>query len=336
MGLPVTVFTSDDAGAPQMGIGTHPKPSEIIAILKACLVDGYGAKSAIGWTMPFSDNVALKYVFRNSAVNGSGGAVQMWDDDGGTDLAAAKLMMHAGTSIVGLDSIINAGYLQSFNILSYTNGVDWALIGNDRAFYFMINQKGAQISGRNIASNATFFVGDFDSFYPGDNHTFIVQCNPNINGDWTGGSQSYTNSFTNIFVSGGSQANIGSMKLTGTDATVNMVDYGFYIATPSMINTTSSYQFTGDEQGVYDTVLISAKGVSPSSYNLLSPDDKPYIISTVYPRVRGKLPGLIIDVSPTHNGGSVWPLTAIKSSKSHMVMPVCQQPNALWINAEDW
>lgn len=48
--MPLTVYTHFDAGAPTLS-GTTAL-SKMRAVLKACLVDGYGDKPAAGWTMP--------------------------------------------------------------------------------------------------------------------------------------------------------------------------------------------------------------------------------------------------------------------------------------------
>ena len=48
--MPLTVYTHFDAGAPTLSGNTAF--SKLRAVLKACLVDGYGDKPAAGWTMP--------------------------------------------------------------------------------------------------------------------------------------------------------------------------------------------------------------------------------------------------------------------------------------------
>ncbi len=48
--MPLTVYTHFDAGAPTLSGQTAF--SKVRAVLKACLVDGYGDKPAAGWTMP--------------------------------------------------------------------------------------------------------------------------------------------------------------------------------------------------------------------------------------------------------------------------------------------
>ena len=44
----------------------------MIALLKACLVDGYGSKLAAGWTMPFANVDETKASFRNDSIIGTG------------------------------------------------------------------------------------------------------------------------------------------------------------------------------------------------------------------------------------------------------------------------
>lgn len=48
--MPLTVYTHFDVGAPTLSGNTAL--SKMRAVLKACLVDGYGDKPAAGWTMP--------------------------------------------------------------------------------------------------------------------------------------------------------------------------------------------------------------------------------------------------------------------------------------------
>lgn len=48
--MPVTVYRSTDAGAPVLSNSN----GSLIAVLKACLVDGYSSKASAGWTAPFT------------------------------------------------------------------------------------------------------------------------------------------------------------------------------------------------------------------------------------------------------------------------------------------
>jgi hypothetical protein len=63
-----TVYKSTDASAPTL----DGQVGSLITVLKACLVNGYGAKSAAGWTIAEEDSPNHKIIFRNDTVNGSG------------------------------------------------------------------------------------------------------------------------------------------------------------------------------------------------------------------------------------------------------------------------
>jgi hypothetical protein len=60
MSLPYKVYNSNDAGAPAVLIpsttpGVVSTREQLVAILDACLVNGYGSKTSAGWTKPFAD-----------------------------------------------------------------------------------------------------------------------------------------------------------------------------------------------------------------------------------------------------------------------------------------
>ena len=67
MGAPI-IYKYDDTDAPVCD-GSR---GSLIAMLKACLVDGYGSKIAAGWTMPFVNAEASVAAFRNDSVDGTG------------------------------------------------------------------------------------------------------------------------------------------------------------------------------------------------------------------------------------------------------------------------
>lgn len=68
--MAVTVYKSNDTGATTLDSLNGGK--SLINILKACLVNGYGAKAAAGWTIALEDAPNNKIIFRNSAANGTG------------------------------------------------------------------------------------------------------------------------------------------------------------------------------------------------------------------------------------------------------------------------
>lgn len=71
-----TVYRSTDASAPTL----DGQKGSLITVLKACLVNGYGAKTAAGWTIALDDAVNHKIIFRNNAVTGSGRYFRIQDN----------------------------------------------------------------------------------------------------------------------------------------------------------------------------------------------------------------------------------------------------------------
>ena len=72
-----TVYRWDDPGAPDLS-ALHPSNNErdlmyFHTVLKACLVTGYGAKAAAGWTMPHEETTPTgnRFVLTNAASSGS-------------------------------------------------------------------------------------------------------------------------------------------------------------------------------------------------------------------------------------------------------------------------
>lgn len=72
-----TVYRWDDPGAPDLS-ALHSSNNErdlmyFHTVLKACLVTGYGAKAAAGWTMPLEETTATgnRFVLTNAANSGS-------------------------------------------------------------------------------------------------------------------------------------------------------------------------------------------------------------------------------------------------------------------------
>src|SRR5690606_20143676 len=59
--MPWTLYQSSDAGAPVLS----GQSGSLLAVLDACLITGYGAKPAAGWTIAFTDGD--KRVYRPGA-----------------------------------------------------------------------------------------------------------------------------------------------------------------------------------------------------------------------------------------------------------------------------
>lgn len=170
--MTVRFYTSEDAGAPQI---SGASPGQVLAVLNACLVDGYGGKAPAGWSKPFADagNVG---VFLQGV--GSNGMFLRLDDSGTGNTRSAYIR--------GFESMsdLNTG-LAGFPLLSQLpDGVEvrassgstagprlWAVVADERAFYFW----GRGMPGLLSPSyNFAFFFGDIVSYRPEDAFATVV------------------------------------------------------------------------------------------------------------------------------------------------------------------
>lgn len=160
-----TVYRWDDAEAPV----ARGQRDSLVHILRACLVDGYGTKSAAGWTLEHINVDEDKAAFRNSQITGTGFYLQV---DGKNGVNAHTPKVQGYEAMVSED----VGYFP-FNPTSQTYATSktdgttarpWVLIADDRAFYLIC---WAGDTATPIAANnqcATMFFGDFISRYTDD------------------------------------------------------------------------------------------------------------------------------------------------------------------------
>lgn len=312
MSLPVTVYRWDDAGAPQINSGL---PSEIINVLKKCLVDGYGSKVGLGWTKPYEDTASFKVAFRNSTVDGSGGFVQFWAPNG-TDIQSTGLRFKAAKSMTGLDNWVGAQIQQQ---LGNGNTADyWVLIGTSTAFW-MFTHTSLTTPFTNSNDHLSFFVGDIDSVAANDPGRFV-----NIMSSAASDivSVSYGNTF-NMSISSNSYL----CRIFDTDGSANSMIYRIdlnYIQ--------GSTNLTGAPTS--DRVFIKPKIQNSTP---IGNNDRLGVNvgrSVVQPYYRGTIPGLL----NTPQGGyadQAWPVVETINGKQHMLMPGYFFGRA-WINMETW
>ena len=174
-----TVYRSTDTDAPVLtGI-----TGSLIAVLDACLVNGYGDKSAAGWTKAFSGTNQAAY--RNDHTAGASGAYFLIEDDapGGTSGGDSRLTAYgtmtaidAGTNdtdpqwfrkgaatgdsrpwIVVADELTawiycfdNGDTASVFRNCSFAGFGDWSCVDADNAFrYFILGSEGSGAGGNN-------------------------------------------------------------------------------------------------------------------------------------------------------------------------------------------
>ena len=84
----VNIYRSTDASAPTLeGVN-----GSLVALLDACLVNGYGSQSAAGWTIAYT--TTNKRVYRNSTTDGTGFYLNV--DDSGSGSGGAQEAAYDG------------------------------------------------------------------------------------------------------------------------------------------------------------------------------------------------------------------------------------------------
>lgn len=240
--MPLTVYTHFDAGAPALSGSTAF--SKVRAVLRACLVDGYGDKPAAGWTMPHNvtDGFSLSngdgvvsftvratdqnqldiYVMESitgvstkipSGVNRRSG---VWSD-----------LENAGTSVRHYLNLANHVSQGSFNY--NLHGHKWTVVADEKtciAYLYGLNSSG-QVSEfvNSSSSSASIYIGKYWPYSGAvvGPETFIV----------VGGSRHTSTSgcyfdYPMIHPSNTAQLNVSLLRnpLTGTQTLGSAVSFG--------------------------------------------------------------------------------------------------------------
>lgn len=311
MGLPVTVYRWDDEGAPQIVDG---RPSDILSILKKCLVEGYGTKQALGWRVLFDDAGNTKTVFKSSETVGTGGCFQFWATNG-EDASNKSMRFRAAKSITAFDVFTAPQYLQTFIVNQLSKF--WVIIGTERGFYMMFN-KTLSSPARGTTSGSNFFIGDLDSFVPNDPGAFISLQRATFS-DSTPASWSYCMSYT-------MRPNAPACKIYDTDGSDNYFNYrydGAFMPGTSNIN------------GVPDASVRMFS--EPTLYTANESSDRDGVRgsnSVLRPYHRGKIAGML-NSPQTGYADQPWPVIETINGELHMLM--CGYNfGRTWINMERW
>lgn len=133
-----TLYRWDDASAPVLtGL-----MGSFIAVLKGCLVDGYGAKSAAGWSITMSDGPPIyNAVFRNNTAGGGFGSYFSVLDDGSSTVSggvSARLRMWEAVTAydTGTNGCTYKFVRKSGSAASTAR--PWVIIADDRFCYMFV------------------------------------------------------------------------------------------------------------------------------------------------------------------------------------------------------
>lgn len=171
--MTVRVYRWDDASAPVL----TGQAGSRAALLKACLVTGYGSKTAAGWSNPYSaTNIEA---FTNSpAAGGTGYGVLVTD----TNAQYA--------SVIGYESITGGGVMtnqfptsaqQAAGMVIYASSTadttprPWLVVADEKRFYIWIGYNVTTATGLATTNPAQFcFVGDLVGANVADPYRFII------------------------------------------------------------------------------------------------------------------------------------------------------------------
>lgn len=123
---PVTVFSSGDAGAPKL----LKSSGSLKSLLEACLVTGYGDKTALGWEMVHESEDRNSASFLSTDDTSSKCVLKI---DGST---TTKAKISAYESMSALGEGVNPFGL---NNLYSTYDSGWRLIGHSKAFILLVD-----------------------------------------------------------------------------------------------------------------------------------------------------------------------------------------------------
>lgn len=154
---PVTLFSSEDQGAPQLA----PTAGSLKTILKACLVEGYGSKQPLGWEM--LQETATDAIFKSKDPTACGAGIHVEN----TMKRAAQIKGAYGDNLN--ERFFN--YSGNCPYLEYrANSARWRIIGHSKLFALIIEQRAGSSS---YYYSVMYWFGDFPSVAPADTGNFM-------------------------------------------------------------------------------------------------------------------------------------------------------------------
>jgi hypothetical protein len=177
--MTVRLYRSTDAGAPVLTGQT----GSLVALLDACLVNGYGAKPAAGWTKAFA--AANKAGYKQdlaASLNVLG--MYLYVDDTGPGAGSSREARCCGFETMSAITPTGTGQFPTAAQIAITGGFvairksntadatarAWTLVGNGQTFYLFIE------AGDSVApiGATTFFFGDLKPYKPADQYAVMI------------------------------------------------------------------------------------------------------------------------------------------------------------------
>lgn len=320
MGLQATIYRWDDPGAPQL---TDKTQAEWFALLKACLVDGYGDKQGAGWSVAYEDLVTDRLVLKNSASEGSGGFAVFW-------LYKANNMAVKTAPLISevspeWEAVANASYRHVFKMNYATK---WIIIATAAGLYITTSGEGSYYDDMSQGTYEfpCFFLGDIHSYYAGDANTFTLLTANNI-ADASSGTWSRALGYL------GDNYTVG--RLGEVDGNSKQV----VIKASTPFRTSESAIVNGDKDIVLlGSVILQTKDYSVNQTTQKYTDSQGvnFNESTLQPAVRGQFPGLF-QSSTIGFSDSKWPVIRTFDSVEYVLIPSPYNGGCcFWMSGGEW
>jgi hypothetical protein len=169
--MPTRVYKSTDPGAPTL----NGQVGSLIQVLRACLVDGFGSRSPLGWSMPYTDgnNPPLRAHFRQAPKDRWSQYDLEVKDDGSTSMGNDPKFAEAwgwsdasslGTGYVAFPRRSGAGMITRKSATSDSTPRRWLLVGTERSFIFVAYHA----YGTDFGAAEAWFFGDLIPLSPID------------------------------------------------------------------------------------------------------------------------------------------------------------------------
>lgn len=223
MSLIPDVYKNTDGSAPACsGVA-----GSLTTLLDAVLVNGFGAKAGLGWTIV--DSGTNWRVYRHNPVSGSGKYLYVDDSGSGSGGAREALVRgyrtwdavtHTGTLPFPTAAQLSGGEVWKKSVTADSTARPWMVIGNERCFYLFMDC--------NSGLRQAYFAGDFKSYKPGDSLNYLVSGGLTQNVSigsvisytlTTGaGIGQYSTSAASGYLAGNAAATSSSVKAAGQEA----------------------------------------------------------------------------------------------------------------------
>jgi len=184
------IYRSTDSGAPVL----TGQAGSLLNLLDKCLVDGYGSKTAAGWSRAYTGT--NKAAYRNSvAAGGTGMYLRVLDDGSGTGGAREALVrcyLTMSDVDTGTIETPTAAQVAASIVWRKSNTLDstaraWILVADELTMYLCVS---TGTLNSNVG-DSTYGAGDIASHVPGDAYRFFVSGRESQAGAGNVGGASY-------------------------------------------------------------------------------------------------------------------------------------------------